>query len=516
MNEKIVIYGCGTEGEKFYNKFNKEYNILFAIDKKKQIQFHDLDIYTLQESIPKLQQHYIVVSMIRRNYNEVKKELENIGLKEFRDFCSCEILNQFHQNYGVSCIDRIKEYDGKLYVYKVEEWCALCETNLHNDRKLKVEEVYDGIALPVRTVSHTGDLRGGIYTKEYEFVAGFLRHGEERFAPENPGYYGINEGYEIKEDDIEYFCEDVIFGGVLINHFGHFMLECLSRLWYCVIHPEMTEKILFLYNQYAEWMDEFIQLLDIPKERIWYIGNRPCKFRKIIVPEESAHSQKEYYDEYMIPYRKILQNITSAAIDKVYLTKRVFNQNRDAGNDCYGEEYFEEFFQSRGYQIVAPETFSVKESLEIISGAKEIVTTAGSISHFALFCQPGTEFTILNRDDGHTHFAQVLVNQVSKVNWRFVDVSLNFLFAFRQTGINQLGATRYFKAYVKDKFNESIEDNTLEKTCYGYIREWCKWYSQPEHFRRWRNTADFEDIFHVINRMHRVLYGTELNPTDYG
>ncbi len=348
-------------------------------------------------------------------------------------------------------------------------------------------------------------------------MAGFLRHGEERYAPRNPGYYGINEGYEIQEDTIEYFDEDVIFGGILINHFGHFMLECMSRLWYCVMHPEMTEKIIFLCNQCTtEWMFEFFQLLDIPKERILFISNRPCKFHKIIVPEESIHSWKEYFDEYMIPYKKICENITPASIEKLYLTKSLFVQNWEEGrNDCYGEEFFERFFQSRGYQIVAPETFSVKKKLEIIRGAKEIVTTSGSISHFALFCKPGTEFTILNRNDEFPLVPQVLVNQASKVNWRFVDVSLNFLFAYGLSGVNLLGATQYFKAYGRDKFKESIVDNTLEKTCYGYIQEWCKCYSKPENYKKRRDTDSFADIFQIINRMHRILFGTELNRTDF-
>lgn len=259
-----------------------------------------------------------------------------------------------------------------------------------------------------------------------------------------------------------------------------------------------------------KWFTDFFELLGIEQDRIVFI-DKPTKLKKIIVPEESVHSWKEYYDEYLLPYDKMRSNVQKQEYKKIYLTRTSFEKN-GGGYDCYNEECLENFFRDKGYKVIAPELLPISEQIGIMAGADDVVTTLGSISHLALFCEKGTNFTILNRVDDDTLLPQCLINQASGVNWCFVDVSLNFLSANRTYGVNLLGVTKYFKAYVAAKFGENcIVNDTIETSCYSYLLKWCEYYSNPVNFKKIKN----QNMFDVLNRMHRILLESELDRKEY-
>lgn len=45
--------------------------------------------------------------------------------------------------------------------------------------------------------------------------------------------------------DITYLNENVVFGGVIVGHFGHFILESMGRLWYLLKHDTLNTRIVF-------------------------------------------------------------------------------------------------------------------------------------------------------------------------------------------------------------------------------------------------------------------------------
>lgn len=234
---------------------------------------------------------------------------------------------------------------------------------------------------------------------------------------------------------------------------------------------------------------------------------KPTQFAKIIIPEESVHSWAFYTKEYLIPYKRILQNIIPFKYEKVYLTRTKLNQ----GVICFNEKYFENYFKEKGFVIIAPEQYTITEQICIVAGANEIVTTLGSLSHFAMFCKKGTRYTLLARVDDDVLTSQCLVNEASGVDWYIVDVSLNFLFASRTYGVNQIGITKYWKSYIWDMYNEVIENGTIQDSSYEYLMKWCEYYA---HINQYKKIADKEP-FDFLNRMHKVLYGKELEKSKY-
>jgi hypothetical protein len=87
-------------------------------------------------------------------------------------------------------------------------------------------------------------------------------------------------------------------------------------------------------------------------------------------------------------------------------------------------------------------------------GADEIAANLGTLTHWAIFCKPGTKFIMLNRTSNYVTEIQTTINKVFNVDWYIVDGSKNFLFADRSHGACLFGFNKHWKAFVADYFGE--------------------------------------------------------------
>lgn len=115
---KIAIYGVGLEGEKFYCRYKKVYEITFAIDKNCNRTFHGIPVYSIEQLESFLKNNntgggipYIVITT-GIHYLEIKSELESIGLEVNKDFCKMECLLEKKKAilYGNCHIDVLRRY----------------------------------------------------------------------------------------------------------------------------------------------------------------------------------------------------------------------------------------------------------------------------------------------------------------------------------------------------------------------------------------------------------------------
>ena len=115
-----------------------------------------------------------------------------------------------------------------LYLEDTKAWEAELSKKRFSDKELKVTVVNKGIILPTRKLPDPNPLTafaGGVCDKDLNFVAG---DRTEKV------WYNISSAYTVDKKDIIYLDEDVIYGGALIGHFGHFLTECQNRLWFVV------------------------------------------------------------------------------------------------------------------------------------------------------------------------------------------------------------------------------------------------------------------------------------------
>lgn len=372
-------------------------------------------------------------------------------------------------------------WSNKIYAQNVNEWKNNLSKKRFSDDTLKVQTVENGIILPAR---NKGGFKGGVCDSNLNFIAGFTRGGSTN------GFAVVSDSYSVEPKDIIHVDDDVIYGGSLIGHFGHFMAECFCRLWYVVEHPELQSKIVFItttHGGWHPWFDDFFELMGIARERLIYV-KKPLQFRSITVPDQSQYSPRTFTKEFLIPYQSIKQRVTPSAPQKLYLTRTQFEADDNIGVHCFNEKYFEDYFVSKGFKAVSMEKLPLAEQIALIMGADEVVSTVGTLTHWALFCKPTAKFIMLNRTD-HTALAlQCLINEATGIDYYIVDISKNFMYANWNVGVCMLGSNRHWKQFVENYFGDRIEEDDdnlyFDKALDDYINFWCQKYSQPQHLQR--------------------------------
>lgn len=403
----------------------------------------------------------------------------------------------------------------RLYVRNKAAWLQDCKRNYKKDGELGVREVKNGIILPARYVKGSaGFSAGGVCDGNFNFIAGLIK---EYSHP--PGWGGIAEAYKVNEDELTYSDEKVVFGGVLIAYFGHMLLDNMSRLWWHVENRDNNYRYVFITTMDDEkpWFHDFFDLLGIPEDKI-IILKRPTRFREILVPDEAVHS----WDHYNEKWSKVFEVLSCNALKlcenevlppKIYITK---SQYESGGSKTFNEEYFEQFYKRLGYEVIAPEKFPVWKQIALAANAKAIASTLGSTCHFNLFSKKGTRIDILLRVDQQTLLPQCLINQMVEADYRFVDVSMNYLPCHRARGVCFLGATQCWREYIKAEFDLDITDaDTIAPEKYiDYLYAWADFlYQNPNHFNKMG--LDNVDCFDMLERMCRILFDKQLDKQKY-
>jgi len=499
----IVLYGAGKEAERFYDEYKKLVSVAFVIAKETTF-FRGVKSVFLDSCAEELKDRYIIVATNKVNYYEIRKELERKGLREFEHFCSGFMFEIAYKKIGNGVFVYIKSFSDKLYVYDTWKWFLACARNYCKEKKEQIEIVEKGVILP--PVMINGEYRGGVVDIDWTFVAGQMSSGEDRWEKGAPGYWGIRNGYYANvEEEID---EEVIFGGVLFNHFGHFLLDSMSRLWFVRNNLYAGRKIAFIENGHSTWMDELLELLGISEHDVIIVKN-PTRFKKVLVPNESMHHLNFCREDFKHVVNEIIARLpmSKQSIEKVYLAKRT-NSER-----VLGEKVFEEYYRKKGYTVIVPEKLPVCQQIAIVHNAKHIVATMGTLSHFSLFCKQGTEFVVLNRNDEYVCVQQIICNEIGNVDWKIIDVANNILPTRENAGINNLGITALFRKYAFDCYSDELEQESMDSQYYAYLKTFCDSYKDPMEFKKKR--IEQFDGFELLNKIHRMIYGTDLDRSKY-
>ena len=405
-----------------------------------------------------------------------------------------------------------------------------------SNRSLNVREVERGIFLPTRYVYELDKEKGDYYQRIEEIKAygGVcdeklnLVAGHQLFYPRGVDYDGrhIYGSYDTPPEDITYVDETVLYGGSLIEHPGHLIMECFSdRLWWIVENADSDIKIAIeiiwensaMRKSYSSFVMEFLDAFGISKDRLIVI-EKPTQFKKIIIPDQSAMPLNYCFPyDFTTGYIKVFQHITNqltpGKYKKIYLTKsKVLNKS------LIGEKYFIDFFEKKGFTIIHPEDYTIKEKAELMYGADEVVTIDGTNSLFSVFCKPTVKLTVLARRSNYWDTPQQLINEAVGIKDFFlVNVSGNFLENFSDDpflnysrGLVLACATKEFAKYVKYVYNEELDitpDESLKRYFYDYLAYFPEYYSQPSLFFSVSNIK----MTDIMRSMSEFFGGKELD-----
>lgn len=281
--------------------------------------------------------------------------------------------------------------------------------------------------------------RGGVVDEDGQYVP--LSGIETRIG------YGYPFSSPVYKD------ETVVYCGYLVNHWGHFLVEAVTRLWYALENDCTVDKYVFFLDENEERTvkgnyQEFFQLL-----RIWdklEIINTPTTYREVIVPEIAFQCMKFYSPRFLSIFDTIAANVTAdpnwERPEKIYFTRSQFAKGN---NYDFGLDSLDNFFSRNGYILLAPETVSLSQLIFYIRNASEIATISGSVHHNMLFGNNGQKLVIMERliiNDDH----QVCINRMRQLNVTSIDANFH-LYTVDTAGPYMVGCNHVLEKYINDR-----------------------------------------------------------------
>ncbi len=414
--------------------------------------------------------------------------------------------------------DKIKKYNllyQRLFLNHKENALVHLNNNYIDDRPKGVKEIKNGIILPLRETEdspkkHVTYYSGGVTDSDYNFVSGFERLREEKMN------FCCVESYV--PDSIVKSDNTVIFGGILLAHFGHILAESVSRLWWIIDNSSDNEQIVFLCQEEKgeekketslRIIKNIFKILEIDEDRL-IILDKATQFAKVIVPDQLIRLHSDFRKSYVDLYKKMADKCTyKEGYKKVYLTRTHLSNN-----SIINEEYFERFFEKRGYVIVAPEEYEFSEQISILKSADEVICSEGTLSHLTVFCKPDAVLTFFRREDNTLLTPQTLIDVASNHIPYYVDVTYNLLPVRHNIGVFLFGPTSKFVGYLNERNIEYTQDEIafdIQDYIGEYIIEWVKKFREPNAFSNISNN----DIFDVLYSLNKSLGYDEIVPRDF-
>jgi hypothetical protein len=228
-----------------------------------------------------------------------------------------------------------------------------------------------------------------------------------------------------------------IYLGNMFNHFGHFILESLSRLWAVTQLREPFDAYYF-HNWDGSAVDRLLNrehvitcfnAVGIPLDRVRIIPNSGLSLSNCLIPQQPFEVNRHVSALFNPVLTSIADYVRASSPDSrsqygdcLYLSR--LHQPRRAEN----EEAIERIFRDRGFVVIAPEKLPFRQQVAMVSGARILAGCAGSNMHLAAFASGATVISldhrvvrnqlILEALRGHVAYhVWVRPEQISEIRW---------------------------------------------------------------------------------------------------
>ena len=326
--------------------------------------------------------------------------------------------------------------------------------------------------LPVLT------LENAVVTPPFEvFDEANGRRESEAGVFDQYGHYIQNTSISIKKKvslpaiPIPYIDETVIYCGMLILHYGHFLLQSTARLYYCLKHPELNWRLCFVTGNadtpIPKYIYDFFNLLHIPWSRLLILSSY-TRFKTLILPPLSSRYYVDYTEDYILPFQRAAENIPPANHKKIFISRKKWNGLAK----CFGEEKLEELFRKNGFHSIMPEQMSLQEQIATFKGAEMIAGINGTAFHNVLFTSGKKQLIFLNRNEEYD--SQYIINEALKMDWFLIKVHANPFPVNHAHGPFIVGVTPELQMFCHDF---GLNTFGIQFFPDHYIRDFLKYYA---------------------------------------
>ncbi len=269
--------------------------------------------------------------------------------------------------------------------------------------------------------------------------------------------------YDFDIEKTEFVDEEVIYIGPLFNHWGHFIYDFTTRLWYCKQNQHL--RIAYCGWGFEEGVlhgsyKRFFELLAIDAERLIDV-RKPTRFKKIIIPEPSYVRNRYTTSEYIQMMRDVADNIVCNGLisyPKVYFSRDYFIR-RGSWYREYGEKLIQNIFELNGYKVFDPSCLSLDEQIFYMKNCKVAALIASSTGADTVFMKENTDRVYLKKSFWMDPDLTQIDYATDARKVTFVDCWLRPNNAYRgnhSAGPNMMGMTKELSRFISDNGMNTI------------------------------------------------------------
>ena len=308
----------------------------------------------------------------------------------------------------MQCIDY--RYMRPKKAQALRQWCE-ASVEIREDPEVWTGE--NAVILPLRRDPALQFGRGGVVDQDGTYVS--LSSIPLR----------IDHGYPFQEPD--YRDETVVYCGYLIDHWGHFLIEGVTRLWYFIENDPSVDKYVFFIeeNEPREILGNYREFLELLK--IWdklEIIHKPTRYRKVLVPELGIVCRTSYTPKLLKVFDAVAKNVVPdpswETPEKIFYSRSKLAKGKPFE---FGFDTIDNFFAKNGYTILYPEQVPLGRMIHYIRNSQVVASLSGSLPHNMLFARQGQKVEIVERlvinDDNQTD-----VNRMKELQVTYIDASI--------------------------------------------------------------------------------------------
>ena len=265
-----------------------------------------------------------------------------------------------------------------------------------------------------------------------------------------------------------------LYLGPLQCHFGHFMEECLGRLWACKLYSNKVDGFIFVqYHKNVvllRFMIEIFNLLKVDFKKIILV-HQFIEVENLVVPEIGSWfgGEKKWFKNWLD------ENIAIKDYKKKLPPKIIIRRSKNFLGRVAGFDYFSNILIKNGFTEFYPENHTIKEQIEFIVSAKIIVWEQGSSCHLLKILPKLNSTSILIKRGQHAPIIDNLIKNKFKHVVIYYDskslFSLDKWYAYKSKGNAVMGVFKNPRELLTFfKRNNLIENHKFESTLFKRIQ----------------------------------------------
>lgn len=210
--------------------------------------------------------------------------------------------------------------------------------------------------------------------------------------------------------------------------YGHWIIDTLPVYFFlCKLYD--ADLKIFVSGEVPTFIYEILSLFKIPAETVIILDNLR-EGEKFVTLRSSPIRDFDFYDlqnfkifsasRFELAKFNALSLTSCATFDKIFVSRANLPKWGPNSRTCENRVELEEYFSSRGFHIIHPESLAVSDQIRLFSSATIIAGEAGSGMHNSLFATQSTKFINI-QSSRQEHLIQAalgaLNNQITHYFW---------------------------------------------------------------------------------------------------